>query len=527
MKQTTIPEIGTTVKLGDIDYIIAHHGMITQKGESHLSTYLIKQVVDCTTVFDSDGSTEYMNSTIHEKCKIYYEKEIPDNVKPLLLSVPYCYGCPVFIPTLAQVASTTKEPDGYYHGSGEWSYFADDEARKFKNKSGTAQKWWLQSQWPVDSTFVCFVDTDGSVSGSIPNITRGFRPAICMKTEDLMKYLGCENEYEDTEVKEEEKKPEVNECDDKYTLKDDYHISHPAKLGNLLDVLGNMLHVGKIIKFGRKYTNGHDIRYVIVKEEKDDNDMDAIIYLMPLYMDQCIRIPCALLLYDNGAVNNQLCLWYSKPYLPEIDHRLYLPTKYKCSNYPYFKDDKSRVFMEADGVPVAYWVSDIHTDNLVTGVDMCGKFIDSNKIKDDTILAFRPIITIMKRELILHMQSGIARSLFNKETDTVTIGQVMYKIDIDWTHRDWLVLKPIPNFGLTYEYNEVDTICDVYDKLLVRPHMNADVTMMYKNPYQDIEDDQDTGEFVPLVKIDIMNAVKCITDVVKLDNGGHNFILHK
>ena len=95
--------IGETVRIGDVDYIIAHIDVPDRL------MYLIKKYWDKNdnTVYDNNSQSSYKMSMIKLKCEIWYQKKIPESIKPLLVTLDCGYGCPVFIPTLAQVASIT------------------------------------------------------------------------------------------------------------------------------------------------------------------------------------------------------------------------------------------------------------------------------------------------------------------------------------------------------------------------------------------------------------------------------------
>ena len=168
-------DIGDTVQIGQYEYIVAH---INKDNVVYL---ILKYSNGMNIEFDICTDTSYERSTIREMCKTWWKDEMPNDLKPFLL-IPECgHGCPVFIPTLAQVASITRDRDGYYRGCGLWEYFADDESRKFKNESGTERIWWLQTPYPEhESSFVCCVGSGGLVGLNDPRTLYGFRPALCV-----------------------------------------------------------------------------------------------------------------------------------------------------------------------------------------------------------------------------------------------------------------------------------------------------------------------------------------------------------
>ena len=114
---------------------------------------------------------------------------MPNDIKPLLVTLDCGYGCPVFIPTLAQIGGmNTTEWRDVPSIPGEWNYFNERTSRSFRDVSGTTRTWWLQTQYK-SSYAVCCVSTAGYIlDHGYPGSTYGFRPCFAMDTSILDAY---------------------------------------------------------------------------------------------------------------------------------------------------------------------------------------------------------------------------------------------------------------------------------------------------------------------------------------------------
>lgn len=84
-----------------MDYLVVHHD------QTNDYLYFCKKYCDKTedTQFGASAlqSTYGDETFIFNKCKNYYETNIPKVLEPLMVIMEYCKGCPIFIPTIEQV----------------------------------------------------------------------------------------------------------------------------------------------------------------------------------------------------------------------------------------------------------------------------------------------------------------------------------------------------------------------------------------------------------------------------------------
>ena len=181
-----IPKVGDTVPIGGVDYLVVHID------ETNKHMYFAKKYWEDSDRIEFDSNAIYEGSTIHEKCKSYFQEKIPDILRPLFVTLECGYGCPTFIPTLAQVASTTNNNSDLCSGEGEWEYFNSDERRVFENIYASTSPWWLQTPFiGTASKGVCFVQWGGQVyvrNWKPANGTAGFRPCFAMDMSILDAY---------------------------------------------------------------------------------------------------------------------------------------------------------------------------------------------------------------------------------------------------------------------------------------------------------------------------------------------------
>ena len=173
-----IPNLGDTVRIGDVDYLVVH----IDEANKHM--YFAKKYWEEDVKFgNSMKDNTYNGSVIYEKCKLWYTNKMLEEIKPLLVTLDCGYGCPIFIPTLAQVSGTTL--NGFYNGSCEWDYSTDDESRKFKSALNPAtsygRSWWLQSKNPNNSSRELYVGDSGMIdSAEFMDCPEGFLPCFAM-----------------------------------------------------------------------------------------------------------------------------------------------------------------------------------------------------------------------------------------------------------------------------------------------------------------------------------------------------------
>lgn len=101
------------VPIGGVDYLVVH----IDEANKHM--YFAKKYWEDSDRIEFGSNAIYEGSTIHEKCKTYFQEEIPDILRSLFVTLECGYGCPVFIPTLAQVASTTNNNSDLCSGEDE------------------------------------------------------------------------------------------------------------------------------------------------------------------------------------------------------------------------------------------------------------------------------------------------------------------------------------------------------------------------------------------------------------------------
>ena len=166
---------GTIVTIGGHKWIVVHRTTDT--------VYVIMKTISEIIVFDDNDSITYNNSTIHKRCKTFYQDSIPTAFKNsgILKTITEGYGCPVFIPTLSQVASKQSgDSNAWYSGPGSWSYFNNNTSRIAELDGSGDYWWWLQSVNPERSSRVCYVDAGGFVNSYNPGDANGFRPALAI-----------------------------------------------------------------------------------------------------------------------------------------------------------------------------------------------------------------------------------------------------------------------------------------------------------------------------------------------------------
>lgn len=175
-----IPKVGDTVNIGNIDYLVVHID------ETNKHMYFAKKYWDKSedTRFGETSSTLYDTSTLRSNCVSFLERRIPTKLVPLLVTLECGYGCPVFIPTKAQVSSYSVTSGSFPIGPGEWEYFKDNNSRVFKDVENKATGWWLQdghqNPW--------FVYSHGVVGYCGFSNVIGFRPCFCIDISAITKY---------------------------------------------------------------------------------------------------------------------------------------------------------------------------------------------------------------------------------------------------------------------------------------------------------------------------------------------------
>lgn len=158
------PNLGDTIRIGDIDYLVVHID-----NEKNL-IYVGKKYWDSAedTAFDENGSTAYENSTIHNKCKTWYDKKIPNSIKSLLIATGEGFGCTVFIPTQEQVKDI-------------FDYFDTNTKMTYTTKEGGVQEnWYIQKA--LGTTHVYTACGSGADFISAPARHNAFRPFMALRT---------------------------------------------------------------------------------------------------------------------------------------------------------------------------------------------------------------------------------------------------------------------------------------------------------------------------------------------------------
>ena len=184
-------EIGETLTSsnGKLEMLVAHID------KENRYVYLIQKYHMRNVTFGIASNPSEWNAVLRDECIDWmnqYNDELTEFIGGNNLMVPpEGHGCPAFIPTFEQVTSGTKVY-GSYHGDGQWSYFKDDESRKFQKKSGKPRCWWLQTPdyhpAPGLPTYLHCVVVDGDVYSYNPKDDRiGFRPAICIQIPEFIK----------------------------------------------------------------------------------------------------------------------------------------------------------------------------------------------------------------------------------------------------------------------------------------------------------------------------------------------------
>ena len=151
------PSVGTILEIGDYKYTIADNRDVI---------YAVLTYHQENTQFGS--STNYVGSTIANKCTTWYNNNVPQDLKDKGIFVNVStegVTSPCFIPTKSQVET-------------EWEYFQTQSNRIFRNTGGTAQYWWTSTA--NSSSDVWLVGTDGSFGNDRPSSTFGFRPCLAL-----------------------------------------------------------------------------------------------------------------------------------------------------------------------------------------------------------------------------------------------------------------------------------------------------------------------------------------------------------
>lgn len=149
---TPFPSIGSQLTIGNATYTVCHIDEANEYVYVTLSTYNNQYRIN----WMKSGTVDYATSRMRTQCESYLSVAIPENFRPLLVTIEQGAGCPVFILTADQV-------------QGDFEYFSTDENRKFYNAAGTGTAPWVTQTLTDDGTKVISVATDGTMSTYVLN----------------------------------------------------------------------------------------------------------------------------------------------------------------------------------------------------------------------------------------------------------------------------------------------------------------------------------------------------------------------
>lgn len=149
---TPFPNIGSQLTIGNAAYTVCHIDKVNEYVYVTLSTYNNQYRIN----WMGSGTVDYATSRMRTQCESYLSVAIPENFRPLLVTIEQGAGCPVFILTANQV-------------QGDFEYFSTDENRKFYNATGTGTAPWVTQTLTDDGTKVISVATDGTMSTYVLN----------------------------------------------------------------------------------------------------------------------------------------------------------------------------------------------------------------------------------------------------------------------------------------------------------------------------------------------------------------------